>query len=296
MPGKRQTINLLLSVFFLLAIVLLPVTVTAVYDPPHNEASDVHCNGCHGKTLGIAGGSPFWTDNTADTAYNSICLRCHITEPNAAEAYGGESAPVVQSHAPDGTVIKCTVCHNNHEQAQIYPGKYNQNKFFVATGTKNSIDPYDEGSDTTTIHYSSLTGKGDWVNLTSLAEKTGVNRGAMLVPDISATSSRWPVYMVDSIDIDPDGDPGTDDGTITIKGEITSASNFGIFYGQLIRSMMRVNSQTKYVEFYDRTGTKSFTSANGPYGICQICHADTSHWSAAAPPGDKHFSAWNCSE
>ena len=68
-------------IFILFITILLPLSGNAVYDPPHTEASGVTCADCHGASVVIAGGSPFWTDNKADSAYNALCLtRCHTID------------------------------------------------------------------------------------------------------------------------------------------------------------------------------------------------------------------------
>ena len=104
------------ALYFLAVLALVVITQSTAltaYDPPHDDANNIFCADCHGASLDIAGGSPFWTDNTADSAYNAVCLRCHIQEN---PPYTKTAAPLAASHAPGTTLIKCTICHDNHEQ------------------------------------------------------------------------------------------------------------------------------------------------------------------------------------
>ena len=192
-------------------------------DPPHNAASGVSCSDCHGATL-LESQSPFWTDNTDDAAYCAICMRCHTL--GNVSPYNAINAPPVVTHKE----IKCTTCHHNHDQDQIYTGKNNRSDFFLAEGTAISA-VYDSGSGTTTITYTSLEAtdiNSDWAaDLSLLAEKTDSGRGSLLIPDTS-TRKRWPLYIIVTIDeLAPN--------TILVKGNATAASNIAIMYGQLIR-------------------------------------------------------------
>ena len=193
-------------VLFLLLFLGLPGILSA-NDSPHNEASGVGCADCHGQSL-LNSQSPFYTDNRSDTAYNAICTGvCHNTDPvgfGTGNEYTGSLAPMVQSHKPGGTVIKCTVCHHNHDQDQIYTGKNEKNNFFIATGTVDTEAPtpiaYDSGTNKTTITFATLTatdGSSQWADLSLLAKKTGDGRGAMLVPN-HTSRKRWPVICAES--------------------------------------------------------------------------------------------------
>jgi len=270
----------------LILAIILPF-LSAANDPPHNEASGVGCADCHGQSL-LSGQSPFWTDNKTDSAYNAICMdRCHVS---GVSPFNGTNAPPVTSHSYDSTVIKCTVCHNNHDQDQIYSGKNNKNAFFVATGTLDTGAPlpldYNSGTDTTTIAYTTLAAtdpSSDWADLTMLAAKTGVGRGAMLVPN-HTSRKRWPIYIIKSID--------TGAQTIIVKGNVSSAANLGIFYGQVIRRTVDYESSPgvpagmpKSVKFYNQTDSNAFAfndtlggDDSTPNNICQICHTQTNHW------------------
>ena len=231
---KRWAFSLLVV---LALVVITQSTALTAYDPPHDDANDIFCADCHGQSLDIPGGSPFWTGNTADSAYNAVCFRCH----------DGVDAPLANTHTPGSTSIKCTVCHNNHEQDQIYPGKYNRNNFFIATGTASLAV---EAGGITTITVNDIQASNppsDWAaDLNLLGDKTTTGRGALLVPRISATISRWPIFMIDSIVIDPvtGGNPVIS-GTITVKGDASDTAaalnartaDFGIFYGQLVSNM-----------------------------------------------------------
>ena len=146
-------------------------------DPPHNAASGVTCSDCHGQTL-LNGQSPFWSDNKADTAYNSICKReytiCSMAPADGVFPFANTNAPPAKTHTLGSTAIKCTVCHHNHDQQMIFSGKNSQNTFFRATGTVDTGAPdpvfYNSGTGLTTITYASLTatdlgshiGSRDW--------------------------------------------------------------------------------------------------------------------------------------
>ena len=273
--------------------VLLYSTTTFAGDPPHSAASGVSCSDCHGATL-LESQSPFWTDNTDDAAYCAICMRCHTL--GNVSPYSGCNAPPVVTHKE----IKCTICHHNHDQDQIYFGKNDKSNFFLATGTATSAI-YDSGSGITTITYSSLeaTDPGsDWAaDLTLLAEKTGSGRGGLLIPDTTARS-RWPLYIIASID-----DPAP---TIKVKGDATEATNIAIIYGQLIRREVLydpVHSTSRSVKLYNQEGAYAFAHNDGqgsggidstPNGNCQVCHENTNHWRNDGTKSENHYSGQNC--
>ena len=87
--------------FSIFVCFLFPEAVNAVHDPPHNEASSVNCESCHGKSLILLDtldnpiNSPFWSENSSDEAYNSICRRCHLTGTNIGngDGYKGGFSP-----------------------------------------------------------------------------------------------------------------------------------------------------------------------------------------------------------
>jgi glycosidase len=210
-----------------LAVFFVSQSLVSGIDPPHNEASGISCSDCHGVSL-LNYQSPFWTDNTADTVYNSLCTRCHLVDN--LQPFHASNAPQANTHSPGGTNILCSTCHHNHDQDQIYTGKNNRSDFFLAEGTAISA-VYDSGSGTTTITYTSLEAtdiNSDWAaDLSLLAEKTDSGRGSLLIPDTS-TRKRWPLYIIVTIDeLAPN--------TILVKGNATAASNIAIMYGQLIR-------------------------------------------------------------
>jgi len=262
----------------LILVFFIGIFYVSVYanDPPHNEASGVSCSDCHGQTL-LNSQSPFYTDNTSDFAYNSLCMRCHDQGETVAyetgNVYHSAIAPKVVTHNPGGTAIKCTTCHHNHDQDQIYSGKNNKSAFFIATGTVTNVPAsfnYNSGTNRTTITYVSLSATNG-LDLSFLDKKTGDGRGAMLVPN-HTSRKRWPIYLIKSID--------TVAQTITVKGNVSSASNLGIFYGQSVRRSINyepVAGMPKTVSFYGRTGSNAFTNGLGT-GLCQICHTQTDHW------------------
>ncbi len=268
-------------------------------DPPHNEASGVGCSDCHGQLL-LDSQSPFYTDNNSDTAYNSICTGvCHNNETvgyDTGNVYNSTTAPMIQSHTPDGTVIKCIVCHHNHDQDQLYSGKNEKDKFFLAMGTLavDATTPisYDSGTKRTTIIYDTLSATNGW-DISYLAKKSGDGRGTMLVPNYKSRK-RWPVYIIKSID------EGAK--TITVKGNISSASDLGIFYGQLIRRTIDYEpdpdnpfpGMPTSVKLYDKMGVNGFTNDSAT-GMCQICHVnpDVSYWTNDGS-GRDHNPETNC--
>jgi len=280
--------------------VLLYITTPFAGDPPHNAASGVSCSDCHGATL-LESQSPFWTDNTDDAAYCAICMRCHTL--GNVSPYNGCNAPPVVTHKE----IKCTICHHNHDQDQIYFGKNDKSNFFQATGTA-TLAVYDSGTNTTTITYSSLeaTDPGsDWAaDLTLLAEKTGSGRGGLLIPD-TTSRQRWTLYIIESID-----DPASN--TIKVKGNATEATSIAIIYGQLIRreiSYDPVHSTPRSVKLYNQEGTYAFAhndqavdvdppdgilDDSTPDGNCQVCHENTNHWRNDGTKSENHYSGQNC--
>lgn len=247
-------------------------------DPPHNEASGVYCDSCHGKTLVDGQESPFWNPDLRDvTGYNAICFSCHNSQPYGGP-YGSNDGPIVISHDPGGNAIQCTECHNNHDQDQIYLGKNNKSQFFIATASGTGVVEAGDGSNgaavgQTKIFYdpASWAGNGNsvWDDPVNVAKKTGEpNRGAQLVPDRNSRR-RWSVFMIlDVVTTDP-ANP-----YLVVKGSVVSAPNIGIFFGQVINTT--INGAT--VRFWDRKGPNAYVRNSAPYGICQVCHTQTDHW------------------
>jgi hypothetical protein len=264
---KRAVLLLILGIGIVFSI---QSTVSATTDPPHNESSGVSCSDCHGQSL-LNYQSPFWTDNTADTVYNSLCTRCHYADNVA--PFHAANAPQANTHTPGGAAIKCTDCHHNHDQDQIYLGKNYKSDFFIATATGTGV-VYNSGPDTTDITYNpaSWSGSGIWADPSMVDEKTDTGRGAQLVPDRNYRR-RWDIFMIKSVN--------TGTNTITVKGNVTTAlgsqatsPNIGIFYGQLIRR--DINSKT--VRLWNNSGANSFVDAVTGNGICQVCHTTTNYY------------------
>ena len=291
--------------YCLLAILALLVitqsTALTAYDPPHNnDANSIYCGDCHGQALTLFDLSgdpiapPFWDGvPSADEAYNALCLRCH----------DGTTAPLATAHAPSSLPdpIRCTTCHHNHEQEQIFVGRFDQSNFFIATGDATSA-VYAGGETTITVlNIAATSPSSDWAaNLNLLSDKTswpsGTGRGAQLIPSRSDTSSRWPAFMIKTIAINPQtgGSPVTS-GTIVVKGDASAASDFGIFYGQLIRDVMDVSGTSKTVKFFDNQGDNGWVNATGE-GICQVCHTATDHYRSTPDAGrDNHNVGAKCS-
>ncbi|MCB2184363.1 MAG: thrombospondin type 3 repeat-containing protein [Desulfobulbaceae bacterium] len=267
---------------------------------PHDAAHGLSCKSCHEYSLKNDAWPPDFppaprTDD--DTLGNYICLRCHdgsVDNPGevAAPSAGMHSALFTNSSYPDWS-IQCVDCHDPHFQAQL---SYMDNPdLFLLQGTVEDVAP---GADqlTTVITYSTITVNENWP-IETWSAKTDAGRGLILVPDLLNPGLNREIIDATA-------------STITVLGEVPAEvinQNFGILYGQFIRSEARTPLGTLMnVKFFDPNG--GFTDPDGnplpggfinqdsstldPQGICQVCHSQTSYYHADLT-GEAHFTG-NC--
>ena len=251
-----------------IAVLVLTSQVYAL-DGPHNETNDISCFDCH------LGGQ-------AAVDPNTVCLGCHTTDT---PPYSKSGAPLVATHSgtSHGTFEKqCTDCHYFHFYNQHY--MWGSNTYLV-TGTISSIT--DNGDGTITFGYTNLTvNSSNWSNPSTWSQKTGTERGLIMIPNTKDLSFGFEIINADS-------------ATITVKGSIAPfqtrvhvGDTFALIYGQAINSFIPNWTQPR-VKFYEKEGQHGFAhndflvpDQNGdgvaedstPDGVCQVCHTLTNYW------------------
>ena len=243
-------------------LVFLIQDTTSGLDAPHNEANTVTCFDCH------LGGQ-----STVDP--NTVCTTCHTNTQGG--GYSKNSAPWVQTHSGTkyGNFTKqCTDCHYFHFFAQHYvwgPATY------LVRGTITSIT--DNGDGTSTFTYSGLQVlDSNWSDPATWGQKTGNERGLILLPNLRDVSFGFEVISANT-------------SSITVKGsivpyarKISVGNSFALIYGQGINAYFE--NWTKTVKFYSNRGVYGFAHADSPptdlspTGVCQVCHTLTGHWRA----------------
>ena len=272
------------SLFLLLFLSFNSSPLFAV-DPPHNEASGIGCNECHGEVLFCTPPSEM-TDEERYDAFEGVCLRCH---KNTSGTYHSCDGPKVTGHKS----ARCIDCHHPHYQVQFEDGVYQYPaSFFLATGKAtpaNVNSDNDPENPRTTIVYTDLEVKPGCefdtsgapendpkVGINKFEAKTSDGRGAILLRSKGSYSY---THIIETITAATDST-----GTIVVKGDfdVVSSSGFAIAYGQLILQDIPFETATdETVVFVDNTGENSFAVNDGlgpdgtdssPNGICQVCH------------------------
>jgi hypothetical protein len=127
--------------------------------------------------------------------------------------------------------------------------------------------------------------RSNWADPGTWGQKTGAERGLILLPNTKDVSFGFEIISADA-------------SSITVKGSTAPFSNklhvgdtFAIIYGQGINTY--IPDFTKQVKFFDQEGENSFakndfmggdTDGDGnlddstPDGVCQVCHTLTAHW------------------
>ncbi len=281
-------------------------------DPPHNPASSVDCNGCHGEVLFAT--DPEDSDGMRD-ANNAVCLNCH----QGAGDYHGTNAPPAANHDSDTTgsgkytfKTYCTDCHHPHFQGdQNYYGVKPENKanWWLATGTgefdATEIDGT-TGALLSRVDYTGLLIKAgsEWEgDATLFAAKTSDGRGALFM--YNKNFPYLPLQIVDLTELT------ATTGIIKVKGDWTGVPTMGfaIVLGQAInRNLRHANATGADILFLDHTGENSFAVNDGlgtdgndsTRELCNDCHTLTDHWrNDPASAGfliDDHISGANCTD
>ena len=256
---------------FFLAMVLLGMAGSSYsgYDAYHNDSNSIACSDCHRDNF------PF----------DDICLWCHTNDTGG--GYSKMSAPKVLGHSSTTTSGKygtwstlCKDCHYPHDQPRVLYGS----QTYLATGNIASVT--NNGS-TTTYGYTNLTVyKPEWANPGLWGDKSGAERGLILIFDPSNPYSGRSGEIRDATA-----------STITITGSPNTLTDpalvgqtFALVYGQHVgtsptKTIRTPSGVVKPAKFFNNTGPNSFaySEAGSPTdpvvdGVCQVCHTQTSHW------------------
>ncbi len=273
----------------------------SVVDAPHNQTNGISCSACHSYTLWWQYSPLATTDPVFETTTNAMCSKCHGLGATATQMNGHSSAAMGSAHRGDlgDWQAKCVDCHDPHRQAQLNwaSNPADAAKLYLVTGTIDSSTVTVNGG-TTTFNYtlgSALPvwseGPGRWCRKNA----TLPPRGLILVVDKDATHNN--TYTVLAADA----------STITVKGGVDpalSGRNFGIIYGQLIKStILTPLPESREVKFFNPLDPAGgYTDSNTPVtGICQVCHQNTTVWKYngtgdAPPPAHTGYGDKNCTE
>ncbi len=278
----------------LLLVIVLPPAVRAASGSfphaPHDASNGIGCIDCHQYPL--AGDWPGFSPVDAtidDTVKNFICLRCHGS---------GGSAPLVALHSSlsmgamsriaDWTT-ECVQCHDPHFQEQLdwYRG-HGTSLFLVrAQAAGIQVNYTDSAGPRSTLTLTGVVTTPGWEDRSRWPAKTGTGRGLILVAPADAPRFTFEVE-------EAAGD------TVTVRGEVDATLVGGpvaLIYGQLINASVTHAGETHPVRFFAADAGGFVDQDNTPpTGICQVCHTITNHWSPAAPAGDQHHQAENCTD
>ena len=262
------------KILVLIGALMLAFTGMAyALDAPHNETNSISCYDCH------LGGQ-------ASVDPNTVCLGCHVNDTGG--NYGKTSAPLVATHSSAvvgnkyGTWTKqCTDCHYFHFFSQHYVWGAAS---YIATGTITSFT--DNGDGTSTFGYSGLSvNRSNWSDPATWGQKTGAERGLILLPNTKDVSFGFEIISADASSIIVKG------STAPFSNKLHVGDSFAIIYGQGINTY--IPDFTKQVKFFDHEGENSFAKNDflggdidgdgnlddsTPDGVCQVCHTLTAHW------------------
>jgi len=267
-----------------LALVLLAAAPlrAAVTDAPHNDTNRIHCTDCHSYSL-------WWEFSPVDSdaalkadKVSTICLGCHGDSGPEIGAATHSSLAMGSLHRDElgdwGRV--CTDCHDPHFQAQLdWQGTVADADLYVVRGTLDpaTISVGGDGSAASpyqsTFAFTNITTQADWDNATTpWSAKNGVSgRGLILALPATAPFATFEVAAVNEAMAE-----------ITVNGRIDAAMfsgdvDFGLVYGQLIRSQVQGASGPVDVKFFTPYG--GFVDQSGVnQGLCQACHSQTNHF------------------
>lgn len=276
-----------------LVMVMSPLSLHAesFLHAPHDEAHGIFCVNCHLNPLnGPWPEFPPTVPTSDDTLVNFICLRCH---DGSVDAPLEVAAPMVTTHSHfairgvDGWTNPCTACHDPHFQEQLDYLASAADRLYLLRGTITTAEFFPQ-QNAATFSYAltpGVTVAAVWQDPARWAAKAGTGRGLLLVPDLAAPREMYEITAASATSITVQGMPESD-----IVGR-----EFGLIYGQLIRSRVRTPGQgEKKVEFFDGAtlpiaatgGFVDLTSITAPHGICQVCHTATSYYN---PTRNGHF-------
>jgi len=289
---RRIAVSLVWSSLFVLAMIVAPAAVRSAGGvfphAPHDAAHGVGCIDCHRYPLN--GGWPGFppSDPTADdTLANFICLRCHGD---------GGTAPVAALHSSlgmgsmsriAGWTTQCVECHDPHFQEQLHWYTAQGDALFLVRGriVGVQVDYSSPDAPRSLLTLENVATVGGWQDPARWSAKSGPGRGLVLVAPADAPRYTFEVEAASG-------------GTVTVLGEVDASlagRAVGLLYGQLINYEVRHGDGGRVVRFFSpENGGLVDQSGDPPVGLCQVCHTQTIHWSPAAPPGDDHHAADDC--
>ncbi|MBU4153232.1 MAG: hypothetical protein KKD63_10145 [Proteobacteria bacterium] len=269
---------------------------TSVLDAPHNESHDVHCSSCHSYSL-------WWqfsptTPGTAeyDGRTDDVCNKCHGASGSEFRKLPHSAFSMGDSH---NTVLgdwstKCIDCHDPHLQAQFnwlsatatFGDGSLAGGLYLAEGTIGAITDNNDG--TTAITFTNAAAKAPWQDTERWSQKSGnTGRGLLISLGYTTGEKTYEIISASTTTAITNGAAGLGEGTITVQsgsdpidsGKYTG-SNFGIIYGQLVKSSIATpNSGAKSVKFFDsQDGLVDSASGATTEAICQVCHTQTHYW------------------
>jgi len=275
-------------------------SATSVIDAPHNESNNIACGRCHTYSL-------WWTYSPTSApdieAYravtDTVCNSCH--GPGMAEfnKLTHSSTSMGRNHSVSGAWDRmCVDCHDPHLQEQLtyLPANpdFSQNDLaqgggvYLAQGTMDQIA--DNGDNTTSFTYSNLLAAPPWDDMSLWTQKSGNSgRGLMLVLNYAAAEQTYEIIDANSTTSTLTVQSGAD----PIDPTTYNGSNFGVIYGQLIKTTINTRDELdgnntvipKTVRFLDARNDgfvdTDLSDNNGvATGICQVCHYNTLHYNA----------------
>ena len=277
--------------FFLLCCIVLGgviLTPCTSFSVMHiSNAIRFDCWGCHPE--GVGSGLPI-----------TPCTDCHknssgggYTDVDTIEV-ATHSSEVIGSdkYAPWGR--ECLDCHDNHVHNGITKADgILDNSYVIADLTVNDAVNTDPLTQTTfnTMAIGNIY-DSDWSNPLTWSEKTGPERGLILVLQLGDVFYWFEIVNVTETSITI----GNNSTAFTWRDNPISGQ---IIYGMLIRGEDEPINGTavkfsgpKTMAHNDELGAEGNDST--PDGICQVCHTQTTHWRNDGSEAN-HFGGWNCS-
>ena len=269
---------------------------SSILDAPHNESQGVGCGSCHTYSMWWEY-SPLKPESTEYAGRtDAVCNKCHGENGSEFQKLSHSSLSMDEAHNPDlgEWSTKCLDCHNPHLQPQLNwlsaSGSFGDGSLaaglYLAEGTIGTIT--DNGDGTTSITFTNAAAKAPWQDTQRWGQKSG-NAGRGLLLSLSYTTADKTYEIISASTSTPisSGAGGSGEGTITVQSgsdpldaEKYTGTNFGIIYGQLIKSSITTpNSGARDVKFFDsQDGLVDSGSGAATTAICQVCHTQTTYW------------------
>lgn len=280
--------------FFLLCciitggVILTPCTSFSIMHI--SNAIRFDCWGCHPD--GIGSDKPI-----------TPCLDCH--KNSSGGGYTDTDTIAVQTHSSAvigddkyGTWTReCLECHDNHVHNGLTgtEGVLDSSYVFADVTVNNAVNDL-SGTHTTIFNTMTINNvfDPDWLNPATWSEKSGPERGLILVLQTDVGTYKWFEVVNATEDTITIGNNATTFPTVSnpLSGELV--------YGMLIRHEDEIiDGASVGVKFagpktfaYDESGTGTDPTPNG---ICQVCHTQTTHWLNDGSEAN-HFSGWKCTQ